>query len=89
MIVEAVGTAVGTGKANDSKLIQAVMNQVILDIQAECERIWATSMPLEEKNARIDAIRNPTAMREAMLAARANVKAQQRGTDEPTLPEGT
>lgn len=79
-IVEAVGVATHGKKASD---IQDAMADAVIAIQAECERIWNSDLPLEERQAKIDRIRSPEAIRAAMLAARTEVKAQD--TDERAI----
>jgi hypothetical protein len=73
-IVEAVGTTSPLGRGSRGKLIELAMAQAGLDIQKKCEEIWASDLPVEEKNAKIAEISNTEALKAAKLAYRDRAK---------------
>lgn len=77
VIIAAVGTSASSGTRGLGRLIEVAKQQAIVDAWAEVDRIMKDeSIPLEERKARADAIRDPQEMLRRQLAARDAVKEQ-------------
>lgn len=76
-IVAGTGTASGFARRGMGKLIETAKQQAIIDAWAEVDSIMKDeSIPIDERKARADAIRDPKEMLRRQLAARDAVKAQ-------------